>query len=129
MRVSALHPLMGIVHSASLKLILLHVALVSSLLRTIVSSRSLATARTDVAVPVRSMYRYISAIWSGVNARSRCSKFAKLADLIRPEGLQPCDHAQWPSERPVAGSHTNGRRLQPRPGPLSRQSALAGPHE
>jgi hypothetical protein len=77
----------GIVHNASLKLISFQVALVSSLLRTIVNSKSLTAALIDGVVPTRSMYRYIRPISIGVNALSRGSNFAMLAGRTRSAGF------------------------------------------
>ena len=78
---------LGIVQSASVKLISLHVALVSSLLRTIVSNSNLAAARIEGVVPMRSMYWYIKPISSGVSARSRGSNFAIVDGRTRSAGF------------------------------------------
>ncbi len=77
----------GIVQSAALKLISLQVALVSSLLRTMVSNSSLAAARIDGVVPMRSMHWYIRPISSGVSARSRGSNLAMLVGRTNSAGF------------------------------------------
>lgn len=78
---------LGIVQSASVKLISLHVALVSSLLRTIVSNSSLAAARMEGVVPMRSMYWYIKPISSGVSAQSRGSNLAMVVGRTKSAGF------------------------------------------
>ena len=78
---------LGIVQSASVKLISFHVALVSSLLRTIVSNSSLAAARIEGVVPIRSMYWYIKPISSGVSARSRGSNLAIVDGRTKSAGF------------------------------------------
>ncbi|MNE90701.1 hypothetical protein D3C80_1882440 [compost metagenome] len=88
------------VHRASLKLISSQVALVSSLLRTMVSNSSLAAALTEEAVPMRSMYWYINAISSGPKARSRGSNLAMLAGRTRSAGFSTF----WP--RSIAHRNT-----------------------
>lgn len=78
MRVARFILSFGMFHRASLKLILLHLALVNSLLRTIVNRSSFTVARVDGDVLTRSRHWYIRPISSGVRARSRGTTFAIL---------------------------------------------------
>src|SRR5690625_464464 len=79
----------GIVHNASLKLISLQVALVSSLLSTIVSNNSFAAARFVGLVPTSSMYWYISPLTSCITA-SYCGTTYTCLGLFGCVQLTPC---------------------------------------
>src|SRR5690625_2166361 len=100
----------GIVHNASLKLISLQVALVSSLLRTIVSNNSLAAARFVGLVPTRSMYWYISPflLASTLGHVARIERCLLGAPVL--PGFRPSAHARCPSEIPATRFHAHERR-------------------
>src|SRR5690606_28180407 len=84
------------VHRASLKLISLHLASVSSLLRTIVSRSNFTAARIDGDVPTRSRYWYMrrSLPASGRGHAGRTSRCWPDGPARRDS--RPSAHAPWP---------------------------------